>query len=284
MSYSVTLKAATRAATRAAIATGMTIGACASFAAPLPAGWTSTGNAGTNTAADGVVTLAPGFDSYQWVSSEDGVDDGGDLPVAGDLVGNETNGSQASTPIFDYLAGDDLNFFFNYITSDGSSSFTDYAWAALFTESGAFDRYIFTARTTPEGDTVPGFGLPPLGAGASLNPAATPIIAGSVAAGGPAFSPLGGSSGDCFAVGCGHTGWIGLDFTFSAAGSGFLGFGVTNVSDTGFDSALAVAGVSINDVPIEPPIEPPMGVPVPGTIALLGLGLAGIGWRRRKEA
>ena len=50
-------------------------------AAPLPSGWTSVGNAGTNTAADGDVTLAPGFSSYQWISTLNGIDGAGTLPV-----------------------------------------------------------------------------------------------------------------------------------------------------------------------------------------------------------
>ncbi len=128
-------------------------------AAPLPTGWACTGNCGTNTAADGVVTLAPGFSSYEWVSTAGGQVGAGTLPVG--ATGQETNGSLAQTPTFTVSSGDKLNFYFNYITSDGVE-FTEYAWAGLFLGASTFDSFLFTARTTTSGDTVPGFGLPGL--------------------------------------------------------------------------------------------------------------------------
>jgi hypothetical protein len=248
----------------------MTLAAASASAAPLPAGWTSIGNAGTNNAADGDVTLAPGFSTYQWISTNGGVDGVGRLPVG--PTGQETDGSYAQTPTFAVNAGDKLNFYFNYITSDGDG-YPEYAWAGLYSGAGAgtFDSYLFTARTTPVGNTVPGFGLPGLGAGVTLTPATTAIIAG-----GPDFSPLGGDSGDCWDDGCGYTGWIQMNYTFTAAGIYSLGFGVTNANDRAFDSAFAIAGVAINDTPIDQ-------VPEPITLALFGLGLAGVGVARRRR-
>ncbi len=142
-------------------------------AAPLPAGWTCTGNCGTNTAADGDVPLPPGASSYQWISTNGGPGGAGMLPVG--PTGQETNGSGAHTPTFTVNAGDKLKFFFDYITSDGAV-FTEYAWAGLFSGASTFDSYLFTARTTTSGDTVPGNGLPGLGAGVTLVPPSTAII------------------------------------------------------------------------------------------------------------
>lgn len=250
--------------------TALALSVGAAHAAPLPAGWTTNGNAGSFTAADGVVTLAPGFSSYQWMSTNGAPTNGGTLPTGS--IGIETNGTTVQTPTFTVANGDKLKFFFNYITSDGAQ-YTEYAWAALFGGTSTFDSYLFTARTTTSGDTVPGFGLPGLGTGVSLIPASTPIIAG-----GPAFSPLGSSSGSCYNTGCGYTGWIEMDYAFTADGNYSLKFGVTNALDTSYQSAFAVAGVAINDVPIDD-----NKVPEPATLALVGISLAGLGILRRRR-
>ena len=256
-------------------ATLMAIGAGSAVSAPLPAGWTLTGNGGTNTADDGVVTLAPGASSYQWISTSGAPAGFGKLPVS--PTGQETNGSFASTPTFTAAAGDKLNFFFNYITSDGAK-YTEYAWAGLYKGASTFDSYLFTARTTPRGNTVPGNGLPGRGAGVTLLPASSAIISG-----GPVFSPLGGSSGSCYSTGCGYTGWIKMNYTIPVAGTYSLGFGVTNALDQSYDTAFAIAGVSINDVAVD---QGNGGgtVPAPGTLALAAAALTGLAALRRRKA
>lgn len=243
----------------------------------IPSGWTCTGNCGSS-GADGVVTLSPtGNSSYQWVSTTNGPNGVGVLPTG--ALGMETNGSTLATSVFSATAGTSLSFFFNYVTSDGAG-FSDYAWAELFNSSKSPVALLFTARTEPTGSIVPGTGLPnPL---ATLTPSSVPINAG-----GPAWSPLGSSSGTCFDTGCGFTKWVNSSYTIATAGNYYLEIGVTNWKDDAFDSGLAVDGVSVGGVPITPPSgggnPPPVTTPEPGTLALLSVGLAGLLARRRKH-
>jgi hypothetical protein len=229
--------------------------------------WTTVGNSGT-LGADGVVPLSPFGDSqYGWVSTNNGVDGVG-LPGIGGS-GTPTNGSTVTSPLFSANAGDALEFYFNYVTSDGSG-FADYAWAEVLDNSFNQVALLFTARTTESGNTVPGFNMPPLNA--TLDPANTPIIAG-----GPAWSPLGDSSGRCYAEGCGYTGWIKASYNLAAAGTYALRFGVVNWTDTAYDSGLAFDGATIAGKPIEPGTPIPTPALLPG---LIGMGVAA--WRKRK--
>ncbi|KAB7648020.1 PEPxxWA-CTERM sorting domain-containing protein [Polymorphobacter fuscus] len=227
----------------------------------------SCGTAGAN----GDITASPLGGTYDYVTTAGGVSGAGSLGVD-----TETNGSINTTGSFAADAGSVLSFYFNYVTSDGSG-FADYGWSQLQTVSGNAVATLFTARTTPSGDTVPGFGLP--GLLATLTPGSTPIQIGTGGGGGPVWSGLGGDSGRCFDTGCGYTGWIRADYTIAAAGNYRLAFGVTNWSDTQFASGLAYDGVIVDGNPVP-------GVPEPGTWAMLiaGFGLVGAAARRRRTA
>jgi PEP-CTERM motif len=227
-----------------------------------------TGTCGTD-GADGVVTLSPtGNSSYQYISTNGGVTGAGQIASVGG-----TNGSQFTTSAFTANAGDSLQFFFNYVTSDGAQ-FADYTFAELLQAStGTVVATLFTARTTTSGNTSPGSGLP--ADDATLTPSSSAIIPG-----GPAWSVLGSSSGACFSTGCGYTGWIESDYAIATAGSYELTFGVTNFLDTAFDSGLAFDGVTVAGVPVTG------GVPEPSTWAMMILGFAGVGFMayRRKQS
>lgn len=234
--------------------------------------------------ADGVVTAPPaeaGTATYQYVSTFGGTFQGG-LPGIGGTgagIGAATNGSVFQTAAFMGGEGDELVFFFNYVTSDGAG-WADYAWARLLhADTMEEAALLFTARTSPGENTVPGFDMPE--PTADLEPEETPIIPG-----GPEWSPLGTYSGACWSTGCGYTGWIKSMFNVASSAMYVLEFGVTNWGDEIFDSGLAWAGVTIAGAPIDEPAPDPTPVPEPMTLLLLGTGLLGVGAtavRRREE-
>lgn len=242
-----------------------TFAVAASFASSAALADVCVGNCGTS-GADGVVTLSPsGNSSYQWISTYNGVSGAGQISGIGG-----TDGSQLSTSVFSANAADPLNFYFNYVTSDGAG-YADYGWAELRTDADAHVAWLFTGRTQPSGDTSPGFGLP--ANDSTLNPLTSAIIGG-----GPTWSPLGGSSGGCFSAGCGYTGWIQSNYTIANAGNYKVVYGVTNWSDTAWESGLAFDGLKVAGV------EVGGAVPEPATWALMiaGFGMAGSMVRRRR--
>ncbi len=225
-------------------------------ASSIPSGWTCTGGCGS-LGADGVVPLSPiGNSTYQYVTTTGGIGGVGQLSGIGG-----TDGSTLATSLFTVTAGTDLNFYFDYVTSDGAG-YADYAWAELFDSSNNPVSLLFTARTLPSGSIVPGSGLP--APTATLNPASVPIQSGTT------WLPLGSWSGACYNSGCGNTGWINSDYTIAVAGSYYLEIGVTNWLDTIYDSGLAMDGVTVGGTPIVPPTNP---VPEPSSIVLLITGL-----------
>lgn len=238
--------------------------------APIPPGYTCTGGDCGTLGANGVVTLSPyGSSAYMYISTNGGSYGVGRLPTG--TLGSETNGTLLKSPVFSANAGDLLAFHFNYVTSDGSG-YADYAWAAVADPVLTSVTYLVTARTKPDGSIIPGQGMP--GVSGTLTPTSVPIIGG-----GPDWSPLGGSSGDCYGPGCGYTGWVLSEYTIPDAGNYILAFGTVNWSDTGWDSGLAIDGATIAGKPIDGGGVP---VPEPATMLLIGSGLIGlVGFRKK---
>ena len=230
----------------------------------IPEGWTCEGECGT-AGADGDITLSPsGFDAYGWVATRSDSPTGLALEGIGGS-GSPTTGSRLRSSVFPADAGDDLEFFFNYVTSDGGG-FADYAWARLLDEDLNEVALLFTARTTPGGNTVPGFEMPEIEA--TITPEEVTIIDNATE-----WSPLGNNSGSCYSDGCGNTDWVMSNFEIPATGNYVLEFGAVNWNDTQFQSGLAFDGITVAGEPIdpgEPPVEPPEPFSGP-TLSSLGL-------------
>ena len=236
---------------------------------------TCLGNCGTSVATDGVVTIPVGFSSVSWISTSGGTDGAGQLSGVGG-----TNGTSFTSTTFSATAGQTLQYYFNYITSDGSG-FPDYAWVQLQTSVGNPVALLLTAQTQPSGSIIPAPLLPPTSPGVTLTPSSVPIIPG-----GPAWSPLGSSSGSCWAAGCGYTDWVKSEFTIGADGDYQLLLGVTNVGDLAFDSGLAFTGLAVCTDENCNPIEEPSATPLPAALPLFATGLGALGllgWRRKRK-
>ncbi|MDO5631325.1 MAG: NF038132 family protein [Paracoccus sp. (in: a-proteobacteria)] len=251
----------------------MGCGVFSAQAATLPSDWIVNGNAGYMN-PQGVVTAPPQQGpGYYYVSTWDGVEGVGALPGVGG-PGSPINGSTVATGLFAAKAGDMLNFFFNYVTSDGAG-YADYGWARLLNSVGDQVALLFTARTTPGGSSVPGFSMPD--PEATLNPGTVTITPG-----GPDWDALGLDSNLCYAGGCGYTGWVQSSYTIQNPGDYRLEFGVINWNDSNWASAMAFAGATIGDVDITPPTPAPVPLPASGLLLLAGLGV--VGAIRRKRA
>ena len=80
------------------------------------------------------------------------------------------------------------------------------------------------------------------------------------------------TSGSCFIAvgqGCGSTGWVQSSFTIATTGNYFFKVGTVNWTIRLFESGLALDGVTVGGVPINPPDGGgggPVGTPEPSSI------------------
>ena len=236
------------------------------FDSGIPADWNCTGNCGVST-SDGVVSAPPtGSLNYGWVSTDSGIENTG----LNGLLG--ADGSILRTNLFSADAGDNLEFYFNYVTSDGSG-FSDYAWTRLLDDSFTQVAMLFTARTNSTSTIIPGSGMP--APEATLTPSAVGIINGA-----PTWSPLGNDSGRCWRNGCGYTDWIQSQYEIANTGNYYLEFGVANWSDSSFDSGLAFDGITIAGTAIDETTS----IPEPTSITLFAIALLGLIRLQRKNS
>jgi hypothetical protein len=236
-------------------------------------GWTTIGNSGVSSATDGVVTIPSPYSSVNWISTDGG--------VTGNNGGyGGTDGSTVTSNAFAVTsAGSALTFAFDFVTSDGTITFPDYAWANLYNASdNSLVATLFTATTNPSGSTVPGIGAGLPAISATITPSNASVFTGP---GSTDWSPLGASSGTCYidyTQGCGNTGWVGASYNVLSPGNYYLTFGVANAGDQEFDTGMAFVGTAIGGVPIE---DEEVAVPEPTTIVLMAIGLAALATRRR---
>jgi hypothetical protein len=228
--------------------------------------------------ANGNVGAPPGGGTYGWISTAGGLNGVGQLPGVGP---GATNGSTFTTSAFSATAGQVLQYYFNFVSSDGQAQagqfiYEDYAYVELLNGSGVPVAMLFNGRAEPTGLIVPGSGLPPISPGVTLVPPTSGMTLGSGTqgnmAGGPVWSPLASFSGWCWGPGCGYTGWIKSNYTIPNSGTYKLQFGVTNWGDTIYDTGLAFNGITVGG---GPPIGE--GVPEPATWAAMLIGLGALG-------
>ncbi len=251
--------------------------------------WACTGACGS-AAADGDITLAPtGNAQYAWLSTFGSTA----LDVSPLLIEEsggggstffQTNGSSWLSPAFTLTAGQSVDAWFNYVSTDGKG-FDDYAWARLVhAGSGDTAAWLFTARSTngSRRNVVPGNALARATnntvdfdvAEVIVNYADFDFQTRNLTIGDPIdWSPLGDSNGTCWrddAEGCGFSDWLHA-VVAPGAGAYRLEVGVVNFGDQIYDSGIAFDFTGLQPVP-----EPA------GWLSMLG-GAAWLAARRRQR-
>lgn len=274
--------------TLAGLASGAQAAAVVTPPADL-AGWTCTGACGAVAPGGDVGASPTGNAAFGYVttfgSSATGVSP---IDVKSNSTGVATNGSTYLSGAFSAARGDQLGLYFNYVSTDGKG-FDDYAWARVVNASdSSLVAWLFSARSTNSGtrNVVPGDVLDK----DAFDPDQTLVgykdwdFTSKTSADPVDFSVLGDSNRSCWednAKGCGTTGWMASQISFSDAGSYRVEVGVNNWGDSLYDSALAFDFSNLRGVPqVSGPVSP---VPEPATLPMLASGLALLGAVARRR-
>jgi hypothetical protein len=256
------------------------------------------GNYGITTGIDGSINstayTSPGYSNgaSEYISTYtqntgNSHGDTGALPSNSTDIPDPTNGSSVQSSVLSLSQGQSISFNFDYLTTDTGYSNTyypDYSWAALYQETGSTASlvgYLFTAESWTGGARVDA-GVVNSTIGTVSQPTA------SVVSYNPTFSQLGPDSGQCWwsggssSAGCGYTGWSSVSYTVGSTGNYFVTFGVTNVADQLYDSALAIANLVVSGK--QTGSQSGGTVPEPWTLALVLSGLIAATMVRKRTA
>lgn len=277
--------------------------ASASITYGLLSGFSSgSGNYGITTGVDGSVNstayTSPGYSNgaSEYISTytqnvANYHTDTGALSSSATSIQDPTNGSSVQSSLLSLSSGQKLSFNFDFLTTDTAYlnnysygySYPDYSWAALYEDDASTGNvaslvgYLFTAMAYSGGIKVDSGVVN--STIATVNQPTASVVTD------PTFSQLGPDSGQCWSYygygpGCGYTGWTSVNYTVANSGNYFVTFGVTNIGDTLYDSALTIANLAVSGSS-----KGNQGsVPEPCTLALLLSGLTIAFMIRRRTA
>jgi len=232
----------------------------------LPAGWTFSGPAGlfgTASASSGIGPTDGTF--YGWISTGCTFAAGTTCPTVATMttpsyatlglgtgmgLGSPTLETVLTSPSFTLAAATQISFDVNFITTDGTTSFADFAVVQLV----AIDPInLFVANTTNA--TSPAVPPTDLNAGVATISPATALFAGTTVTlaidANPADNTLFGNVAKFGGGNGGPTGWMHVTYT-AAAGTYTLRFLVSHVGDNQYPSALAIDNVKTSQVQTTP--------------------------------
>lgn len=251
--------------------------------------WTATGAMGTISGKTAMPASPLGNSVFSYVTTSDGVFGVSPLNLKPDSkLGGQTNGSKAISSTFNMNAGDSLEMYFNYISTDGRD-YVDYSWARLLDANNNHVAWLFASESSNSGNgnVVPGSVLK-----SQVNKEFSDKIDATVNNGNTVgfevnstdWQPLGESSGQCWdsANTCGSTGWLKSQYTIANSGIYSIELGVMNWGDQAFQSALAFDFNGLNKQNFINAIDGNSTViPEPESAVLLAIGLIGLVINRR---